>query len=50
MKKLLISLGVSALLIGGAIASIHTNNHKVVNVAAGEKEPRVLSSYSITLE
>jgi hypothetical protein len=48
MKKFIVSLGVSALLLGGALVSIHSNNnHKVVNVAAGEKEPRVLSTNSI---
>jgi hypothetical protein len=47
MKKLFISLGLSALLLGGLSFTLHSN--KVVNQAGGEKEPRVLSTYSITL-
>jgi hypothetical protein len=48
MKKLIISLGLSALLLGGVSFTLH--NNKVEKLAGGEKEPRVLSSSSITLE
>ncbi|MBB2480001.1 hypothetical protein H5P36_07345 [Bacillus sp. APMAM] len=52
MKKIILSLGIGALLMSGAFVTSQTlqnNNDKssdTKNVAIGEKEPRLFSTYS----
>lgn len=52
MKKIILSLGIGVLLMSGAFVSsqtLHNNTDKVLNtknVAIGEKEPRLFSTYS----
>lgn len=52
MKKLILSLGIGAILMSGAFVTSKTlqnNNDKATNtknVAVGEKEPRLFSTYS----
>jgi len=54
MKKVIFSLGITALLIGGSFIikdtqqSQPSKDSKVVNVAAGEKEPKLFSTYSVS--
>lgn len=54
MKKVIYSLGITALLIGGSfiIKDSHqsqpSKGSKVINVAAGEKEPKLFSTYNVS--
>jgi hypothetical protein len=54
MKKLILSIGIGTVLMSGVFVSTKTLQNKdetitnVKNVAVGEKEPRLFSTYSVS--
>jgi len=52
MKKIILSLGIGALIMSGAFVTSqtlqNTNDKNTKHVAIGEKEPRLFSTYSVS--